>query len=111
MSVETKIAPSSPAELLGDAHPLLEQLGSPNDLAVTSTVADALELRRVSDLPSLRSFLDAYRVQVLVPVELPAIVSAFQHAARGELKELVALDQRMAKDSTTKKFAIASCRV
>jgi urease accessory protein UreF len=97
--------------LLGDAHPLLEQLGSPEDLAVTSTVADWMELRRVSDLPSLRIFLDAYRVQVLVPVELPAIVTAYGHAARGEVKELVALDQRLAQDSAIGRFALASCRV
>jgi len=111
MSVGTKIAPSSPAELLGDAHPLLEQLGSPEDLAVTSTVTGALELRRVSDLPALRNFLEAYRAQVLVPVELPAIVAAFQHAARGESKELVALDQRLTQDTAIRKFALASCRV
>ena len=111
MPVGTNIVPSSPAELLGDVHPLLEQLGSADDLAVTSTVADAMELRRVCDLPSLRNFLDAYRVQVLVPVELPAIVSAFQHATRGELKELIALDERLAQDTAIRKFAVASCRV
>jgi len=43
-------------------------------------------------------------------MELPAIVAAFQHAARGELKELVALDQRLAQDNAIRKFALASCR-
>src|SRR5436853_5065146 len=104
MSVGTNIAPSSPAELLGDAHPLLEQLGSPKDLAVTSTVADALELHRVSDLPSLRNFLEAYRAQVLLPAELPAIVAAHGHAARGAARELIALDQQLAQDAAIRKF-------
>lgn len=111
MTAGSNTAPSSPAELLGDAHPLLEQLGSAEDLALTSTVADILELRRVSDLPSLRNFLDAYRTQVLAPIELPAIVSAHAHATRGELKELIALDGRLAQDTTIRKFALASCRV
>lgn len=111
MTVETKVAPGSPAELLGDAHPLLEQLGGAEDLAVTGTLADAMELRRVSDVPSLRGFLDAYRAQVLVPVELPAIVAAYGHAARGELQELLALDARLARDTAIRKFALASCRV
>ncbi len=111
MTVETKVAPGSPAELLGDAHPLLEQLGGAEDFALTSTVADAMELRRVSDLPSLRSFLEAYRAQVLVPVELPAIVAAYGHAARGEWQELLVLDARLTQANAIRKFALASCRV
>ncbi|HWN95692.1 MAG TPA: urease accessory UreF family protein [Methylomirabilota bacterium] len=111
MTVGTNIAPSSPAELLGDPHPLLEQLGAPEDLAITSPIAHAVDFHQVSDLPSLRRFLDAYRTDILVSIELPAIVSAYQHAARGEAKELVALDERLAHDRTIRRFAIASCRV
>jgi urease accessory protein UreF len=97
--------------LLGDPHPLLEQLGSAEDLAVASSVADAVAFCRVSDLPSLRRFLDAYRIEILVPIELPAIVSAYQHAACSEVNELVALDERLARDQTIRQFAMASCRV
>jgi urease accessory protein UreF len=111
MTAGTNVTTSSPAELLGDAHPLLEQLGSAEDIAATSTVTDAMELRRVSDLSSLRSFLATYRAQMLGPLELPAIVAAYQHASRGELRELLALDERLAKDPATRKFALASCRV
>jgi len=111
MMVGTKTAPPSPAELLGDSHPLLEQLGSPGELAVTSTLSGALEFSRVRDLPSLRAFLDHYHAQVLRPVELPAIVSAYQHAARGEARELVALDQQLAQKTIIRDFAVASCRV
>ncbi|HTD67675.1 MAG TPA: urease accessory UreF family protein [Candidatus Limnocylindria bacterium] len=111
MTAGTNSAPSSPAELLGDVHPLLDQLGSAEDLAVASTVADAFDLRRVADRPSLRNFLQSYRSQILVPIELPAIVSAFGHAARGQLIELLALDQEQAQNVTLRKFAPASCRV
>lgn len=111
MIVGTKIAPSSPAELLGDPHPLLEQLGSADTLAVSSTTTGALEFARISDLLSLRNFLESYREQILVPIELPAIVAANHHAARGEVKELVALDERLAGELSIRPFAAASCRV
>lgn len=111
MEVATNIAPSSPAELLGDPHPLLEQIGSTDDLAVTGAVAHAIEFQRVSDLPSLRRFLDGYRTEILVPIELPAIVSAYQHSVRGETAELIALDERLAAEQAVRRFAVASCRV
>ena len=111
MVIGTKIAPSSPAELLGDPHPLLEQLGVPEELAMTSPMAHAIEFRRVSDLPSLRRFLDTYRTEILVPIELPAIASAFHHASCGEVRELIALDERVAKEQAVRQFAAASCRV
>lgn len=111
MIVETKTAPSSPAELLGDPHPLLEQLGTPEDLAVSSSVAQAVEFRRVFDLPSLQNFLSSYRTEILVPIEFPAIVHAYQCATRGEAQELIALDQRMASELVVRPFALASCRV
>ena len=104
------IAPSSPAGLLGDAHPLLDQLGSPDELAISPATA-SVDFARVNDLPSLRKFLDQYRSQVLLPVELPAIVAAYQHAARGEAKELIALDEKMAGNTEAREFANASCRV
>ena len=92
MIVENNIAPSSPAELLGDAHPLLEQLGTAESVNVTGALMQALELRSVTDVPSLRDFLNAYRKEILLPVEFPAIVRAYQHASRGEANELIALD-------------------
>ena len=105
------MAPSSPAELLGDPHPLLEQLGSAEDLALAGAMTHVIEFQRVSDLPSLRQFLNAYREEILVPVELPAIVSAYQHAERGETAELIALDERLAAERVIQRFALASCRV
>ena len=111
MIAETHLAPRSPGELLGDAHPLLEQLSSTEDLSPTGLTAGAIGLQRVIDLPSLRSFLEAYREQVLVPVELPAIIAAYHHAARGEARELIALDVGLRSQAPIKSFAAASCRV
>ena len=111
MIAETHLAPRSPGELLGDAHPLLEQLGSPDDLSLAATMPGAILLQRVTDLPSLRGFLDNYREQVLVPVELPSIISAYHHASRGEAKELIALDASLRSQVVIKPFAVASCRV
>jgi urease accessory protein UreF len=97
--------------LLGDPHPLLEQLGSVGELAAGSATSGALGLARVSDLPSLRLFLDGYREQILAPIELPAIVTAWHHAARGESKELIALDEHLSREAATRQFAAASYRV
>lgn len=107
----TNLAVSAPAELLGDAHPLLEQLGSAEDLSVTSRAAAAIEFRRVSDLPALRDFLEAYRAQILIPIELPVIVAAHGHGDRNEIRELLALDSRLAGEPAIRDFAMASCRV
>lgn len=111
MIAGTNIAPSSPAELLGDPHPLLEQIGAPEELALTGSVARAVEFRNVVDGPSLRRFLDAYRMEVLVPFELPAIAAAYSHATRSEANELIALDGRMGHEEPLRRFAAASCRV
>jgi urease accessory protein UreF len=112
MMVGTKIAPSSPAELLGDPHPLLEQLGMPEEVAVASPVGNAAQFRRVTDLPALRRFLDSYRAEILAPVELPAIIiAAYHHASRGEVRELIALDRQLAGDAAIREFALSSCRV
>ena len=111
MIAETGLTPRSPGELLGDAHPLLEQLGSPDDLSLAASMPDAIGFRRVTDLTSLRNFLSLYREQVLSRVELPSIVSAYHHAARGEARELIALDVRLRSQPEIKQFAVASCRV
>lgn len=111
MTVRTNIIAEANAELAGDLHPLIEQLGSAEGLALSTPVAGHLHFGRVADLPALRSFLERYRTQVLVPVELPLIVAAFGHASRNELRELLALDARIAAGQVLGDFARASCRV
>ena len=100
-----------PAEWLGDAHPLVEQLGSADGLASLSALADSLAARPVASLPALREFLHAYYERILLPHELPAIQQAFTHARRNEVRELVALDQQLARETRLQDLAGASRRV
>ncbi len=100
-----------PAEWLGDAHPLVEQLGSADGLASLHALADSLRARPVASLPALREFLRCYHERILVPHELPAIQTAFAHASCNELRELIAFDQRLSAEPALQDFAGASHRV
>ena len=100
-----------PAEWLGDAHPLVEQLGSADGLASLHALAEALRSRPVASLPALREFLVAYYERILLPHELPAIQNAFTHAGRNEVRELIALDQQLAREPMLADWAAASRRV
>ena len=98
-------------ELTGDARDLLEQLGSSEALPTLSLAASALTLEAVRDEATLRRFLTGYRQQVLLPIELPAILAAHGHASRGELRELVSLDRALAADPRLREFRAASAAV
>jgi urease accessory protein UreF len=98
-------------ELLGEWHPLADQLGSTEGLIALSTASHSLRLNNVDSLPSLLRFLEAYQSQILIPYELPAIQRAFRHASRNETRELIAFDQELAVEPALKYFANASRRV
>jgi urease accessory protein UreF len=102
---------TDPAEWLGDAHPLVAQLGSADGLAALHLLAEALETQPVNSLAALRDFLRAYHEQILMPHELPVIEAAFQHASRNEVRELIALDQELGAAAVPKDFAAASQRI
>src|SRR5881396_3752964 len=85
-------------ELHGEASALLEQLGSTAALSEVALVSATMALQRGRDLASLRRFLSGYQQEVLIPVELPAVYRAWWHAGRGEARELIALDQRFARE-------------
>jgi urease accessory protein UreF len=59
----------------------------------------------------LNSFLRHYQQQILVPLELPAIRAAHSHTERNELRELVALDQKLSEMAVLRTFAGPSRRV
>lgn len=99
------------AEWLGDAHPLVAQLGSADGLASLRALADSLRSRPVLSLPALREFLRCYHEQILLTYEFPAIQSAFDHTSRHELRELIVLDQQLAREPLLQDFAAASRRV
>jgi urease accessory protein UreF len=99
------------AEWLGDAHPLVEQLGSADGLVALHALADSLAAQPVTSLPALRNFLQRYHERVLLRHELPAILTAFRHASGGESRELVAFDQELSREPMLRDFADASHRV
>ena len=111
MQNELQPARVEPAEWLGDWHPLVEQLGSTDGLVALGEVSSLMRVPAVADLPSLRRFLLSYQRRILLPLELPAIQRAFDHTSRNELRELVALDRKLAREAALQPFAEASQRV
>jgi urease accessory protein UreF len=107
----TQVALDDAAEWLGDWHPLTEQLGSADGLVALGSVSSVLRLAPVHDVWSLERFLWQYQAQILLPFELPAIEAAQGHAARHELRELIALDQELAAEPMLRNFGEASRRV
>lgn len=92
---------------LGDPRELIARLGAPG-VAEPAPLAVDLARARVVDLASLRQFLRAYQNEVLIPVELPLIQRAHQHAGRYEVRELIALDQGLRSEPRLQRFAAAS---
>lgn len=98
-------------ELLGELHPLLEQLGSLDGLVTLTAASSSLARPAVESYETLAVFLRAYLDQMLVPLEWPAIRRAFDHASHNETRELIALDQEIARHPAFIDFASASRRV
>lgn len=82
-----EIARSEAANLLGEFSALLQQIGSPVGCAASPSL--------MNGVTAGPEFLEAYLSAILLPLELPAIVAACGHALRGELRELIAQDQRL----------------
>lgn len=106
-----KILQCAPAELLGDWHPLVAQLGSTEGLAEFAAVARRLRLGAIEHAAGLREFLQRYTAELLLPQELPTIRRAFSHASHNELRELIAFDREQALAPALRDFASASRRV
>jgi len=85
-------ARSEAANLLGEFSALLQQIGSPVACAASSITAAGLTAK---EFPARQELLETYLEEILLPLELPAIVEACGHALRGELRELIAQDQRL----------------
>lgn len=99
------------AEALGEYPSLLAALGpggiGESGVALPGTVW----LERLDTADALAGFLARYQSEILVPIELPAILRAHGHAQRNEGRELIALDGELARDARLKDFAEASRRV
>ena len=108
---QRKLATDEAIGPLGECHPLLAQLGSADGLFTLSGVTAALCLPRVESLDGLGRFLEAYRTQILLMLEWPAILRAHQHASRNETRELVSLDAEVNVHAQHADLASASRRV
>ncbi len=106
-----KVLRCDPAELLGDWHPLVSQLGCTEGLAEFAAVANRLQVGAIEHESGLREFLGRYTNELLLPAELPAIQRSFVHASRNELRELIAFDREQALSPALRDFASASRRV
>lgn len=100
-----------PAEWLGDAHPLVAQLGLAEGLISVHSLARLLTPRPITNLYSLRLFLERYHETLLLRHELPAIRDAYRLAAQQHHRELIALDRRLAGETALREFAAPSRRV
>ncbi len=93
--------------LAGETQALVQQLGAPENGDLFSLELGSA-LVSVRSLPELRSFLENYSARFLIPNEFGAILRAWEHASRGELKELLALDHQLASTPGFAPFARAS---
>ena len=99
------------AEWLGDAHPLVAQLGLADGLVSLAAMSESLAIQPVKSLEALGNFLRRYHSQVLLPHELTAIRQAYTHAASNHSRELIAFDQQLSAEPMLRDFASASRRV
>ena len=111
MLIQAQSIPAEGAELLGEWHPLLIQLGSVEGLVTLSMASATLGRGPIDSLEALSLFLNAYRSEVLLPVELPSIYHAYRYSRRNQTRELVALDQEVGGRQLFRDFASASQRV
>jgi urease accessory protein UreF len=98
-------------ELAGDLRQLAEQLGSAESVTDLAGAVPGGGFECVRSLPELRRFLGDYQRDVLYARELAIIQRAFLHASRNEIRELIALDEEVAKEPGLQRFATASLYV
>jgi urease accessory protein UreF len=108
MESRIEIATTAQEPLRGDWLALLDQVGLAQAHTDLDSLAGSLGSRAPTSIAALRRFLAAYRDEQLFPRELPAIRDAFQHAARGETRELLALDSSTAVAISANSFTRAS---
>jgi urease accessory protein UreF len=98
------LAENEAESLRGEFRALLRQVGAP-EAPGPSWPAD------LETPPTPGQFLEDYLVRLLLPCELPAIAAACGHARRGETRELLEQDQRLAEPLLSTPFAAPSRRM
>jgi urease accessory protein UreF len=104
------IAAAAEAELLpGHFSALFRRIGAPQD--PTATFCPPLPPGGIRDGQELFHFLEGYQRRIMTDLEMPAIVRAHFHTARGRSRELLALDQEIAGEPLPPPLASASRRI
>jgi urease accessory protein UreF len=80
----------------GGQHPYVAQLDALEGMLCVDAIAGALGTARVGTVLELSVLLERYRVTLLEPIELHTVAAAHRHAVRGEVLELIALDEALA---------------
>jgi urease accessory protein UreF len=101
-------ARSEAESLLGEFRALLRQVGSS---VVAPEAPCPFWAAALEDPHALGQFLEDYLARLLLPCELPAIVSACGHARRGHWREFLAEDHRLAVPLGSTPFAEPSRRM
>src|SRR3954471_4676200 len=94
-----------------DFRALEEQLGSPDEATAINSAAFAASLINIRTPDQFRDFLTTFQAKTLATDELPAILRAYNHALRNELRELIALDRSLKDTFPNEALANASERV
>jgi len=105
-SISEQAVRGDAAGLTGDYAALLEQLGDVPQSSAAGVTWPQPETPRIG--VTWEAQLDDYREHLLEPVELLAIFRAWEHARRGEARELLQLDRALAAELRLKPFASAS---
>ena len=98
-------------ECLAEYPSLLTALGPGVDDAAGIAAPATIWRERLDSPEALAGFLARYQSEILVPVELPAILRAHGHTQRNEGRELIAFDGELIREQRLKDFAVASRRV
>lgn len=106
-SSNNESAPGKADHLQGDLDSLLRQLGSDNADQATLFLPPEVSAANGRDL---KSFLTYYHTHFLLPLDLPVVAQAHAYAVQGHVRELIALDQKLAQEKSFAPFAAASRR-
>jgi len=89
---------------LGDWHPLVRQIAPGEGVAPPPSSMASQAANATTSTAALHAFLQNYKLSVLLPCELPAVMQACTHTRHNQMKELIALDQALSGESWLKPY-------
>jgi hypothetical protein len=108
---ETAVATSQASfEMLDHPGCLARRLGSTEGLVRLAQEAAEVPVEPPGSNRRWRVRLKGYRDGMLIPLEWPVIIEAYEHMSRQRVRELIGLDQRLGEDARWRAFSEASSR-